>query len=89
MVGIEAAVAMLSAGLAIVPTTMQQASSNFMEDGDGGDTSLLSNKNSQTNVVALPAVVIHHNNIRLPRNVEISAVLLPQSYFSYPLKPRE
>ena len=39
MVGIVAAVAMLSAGLAIVPTTMQQDSSNFMEDGDGGDTS--------------------------------------------------
>jgi hypothetical protein len=58
MVGIVAAVAMLSAGLAVVPTTIQQASANFMEDGDGGDTSFTFNKNSQTNVVALPAVVI-------------------------------
>jgi hypothetical protein len=38
MVGILAAVAMLSAGLAVAPTTMQQANANFMEDGDGGDT---------------------------------------------------
>jgi hypothetical protein len=39
MAGIVAAVAMLSTGLAVVPTTMQQAKANFMENGDGGDTS--------------------------------------------------
>jgi hypothetical protein len=40
MVGIVAAVAMLSAGLALLPSTMQQASANLIgEDGDGGDTS--------------------------------------------------
>jgi predicted lipoprotein with Yx(FWY)xxD motif len=37
MVGIAAAVAMLSAGLSLTP--VQQASANVMEDGDGGDTS--------------------------------------------------
>ena len=35
MAGILAAVTMLSAGLAVAPTTMQQANANFMEDGDG------------------------------------------------------
>ena len=40
MVGIAAVVAMLSAGLAAVPTTVQQANANLIgEDGDGGDTS--------------------------------------------------
>jgi hypothetical protein len=39
MVGIIGAVAMLSAGLAVLHTTMQQASANLGEDGDGGDTS--------------------------------------------------
>jgi hypothetical protein len=38
MIGIVGAVAILSAGLALVPSTMQQASANFEEDGDGGDT---------------------------------------------------
>jgi hypothetical protein len=38
MIGILGAVAILSAGLALVPSTMQQASANFEEDGDGGDT---------------------------------------------------
>jgi hypothetical protein len=39
MVGIVAAVAMLSAGLAVLPTTMQQASANvLMDEEDGGDT---------------------------------------------------
>jgi hypothetical protein len=38
MVGILGAVAMLSAGLAVVPTTMQQASANVMDGEDGGDT---------------------------------------------------
>jgi hypothetical protein len=37
MVGILAAVAMLSAGLSLAP--VQQASAFFEEDGDGGDTS--------------------------------------------------
>jgi hypothetical protein len=37
MVGILGAVAMLSAGLRIIP--VQQASANLGEDGDGGDTS--------------------------------------------------
>ena len=36
MVGILAAVAMLSTGLSAIP--VQQASANLMEDGDGGDT---------------------------------------------------
>ena len=36
MVGILAAVAMLSTGLSVIP--VQQASANLMEDGDGGDT---------------------------------------------------
>ena len=40
MVGILGAVAMLSAGLAVLPTTMQQASANIvMDEEDGGDTS--------------------------------------------------
>ena len=40
MIGIVAVVSMLSAGLAAVPTTVQQASANLIgEDGDGGDTS--------------------------------------------------
>jgi hypothetical protein len=40
MVGILAAVSMLSAGLAVLPTTMQQASANgLMDEEDGGDTS--------------------------------------------------
>ena len=40
MVGIIGAVAMLSAGLAVLPTTMQQASANIvMDEEDGGDTS--------------------------------------------------
>ena len=38
MNGILGAVAMLSAGLAVVPTTIQQASAFLEEDGDGGDT---------------------------------------------------
>ena len=38
MIGILGAVAMLSAGLAVIPATMQQASAFFEEDGDGGDT---------------------------------------------------
>ena len=38
MIGILGAVAMLSAGLAVLPATMQQASAFFDEDGDGGDT---------------------------------------------------
>ena len=38
MVGIVAAVAMLSAGLAVLPTTMQQASANLMDGEDGADT---------------------------------------------------
>jgi hypothetical protein len=37
MAGIVAAVAMISAGLSIVP--VQQASALLEEDGDGGDTS--------------------------------------------------
>ena len=38
MVGILAAVAMLSTGLSVIP--VQQASANLIgEDGDGGDTS--------------------------------------------------
>jgi hypothetical protein len=40
MVGILGAVAMLSAGLAVLPTTMQQASANIvMDEEDRGDTS--------------------------------------------------
>ena len=40
MVGIIAAVAMLSAGLTVLPTTIQQASANgLMDEEDGGDTS--------------------------------------------------
>jgi hypothetical protein len=39
MIGIIGAVAILSAGLALVPSTMQQASATLEEDGDGGDTS--------------------------------------------------
>jgi hypothetical protein len=40
MIGIIGAVAMLSAGLAVLPTTMQQASANIvMDEEDGGDTS--------------------------------------------------
>jgi hypothetical protein len=40
MIGILGAVAMLSAGLAVLPTTMQQASANIvMDEEDGGDTS--------------------------------------------------
>jgi hypothetical protein len=40
MVGILGAVAMLSAGLAVLPTSMQQASANIvMDEEDGGDTS--------------------------------------------------
>ena len=39
MIGIIGAVAMLSAGLAVLPTTMQQASANgLMDEEDGGDT---------------------------------------------------
>jgi hypothetical protein len=38
MVGILGAVAMLSAGLSLIP--VQQASANILEDGDGADTSL-------------------------------------------------
>ena len=56
MVGIIGAVSMLSAGLSLI--SVQQASANLVQDGDGGDTSFTFNKNSQTNVVALPAVVI-------------------------------
>jgi hypothetical protein len=37
MAGIVAAVAMISAGLSIIP--VQQASAFLEEDGDGGDTS--------------------------------------------------
>jgi hypothetical protein len=37
IVGIIGAVAMLSAGISVIP--VQQASANFGEDGDGGDTS--------------------------------------------------
>ena len=36
MVGIVAAIAMLSAGLSIIP--VQQVSATLEEDGDGGDT---------------------------------------------------
>jgi hypothetical protein len=36
MGGIVAAIAMMSAGLSLTP--VQQASANFMEDEDGGDT---------------------------------------------------
>ena len=39
MIGIIGAVAILSAGLALVPSTMQQASANGLMDEDGGDTS--------------------------------------------------
>jgi hypothetical protein len=40
MIGIIGAVALLSAGLAVLPTTMQQASANIvMDEEDGGDTS--------------------------------------------------
>jgi hypothetical protein len=40
MVGIIGVVTMLSAGLAVLPTTMQQASANIvMDEEDGGDTS--------------------------------------------------
>ena len=39
MIGIIGAVAILSAGLTVVPTTMQQASANgLMDEEDGGDT---------------------------------------------------
>ena len=37
MVGILGAVAMLSAGLSLI--SVQQASANLVQDGDGGDTS--------------------------------------------------
>ena len=49
MVGILAAVAMLSAGLALVPATMQQASARIQAS--------ISNKIKVTNVVATPSVV--------------------------------
>ena len=37
MVAVLASIAMLSAGLSLI--SVQQASANLMEDGDGGDTS--------------------------------------------------
>jgi hypothetical protein len=56
MIGIVAAVAILSSGLSLVH--VQQASANFMEDGDGGDTRFSFEKIRLTNVVALHAVLM-------------------------------
>jgi hypothetical protein len=56
MVGIVAAVAILSDGLSLVP--VQQASANFMEDGDTGDTRFSFEKIRVTNVLTLHAVLM-------------------------------
>ena len=65
MIGIIGAVAMLSAGLALLPSTMQQASANgLMDEEDGGDTSFSFEQEQKNKCSGDAAVVIQPNNIR-------------------------